>query len=117
MSFIEGAIPSVWALETLILMRREPRRPWSIDALVGDLRASTPLVEGILSSLQASGLVLEEGGRFSYAPASQTLDRLCENLEAAYQERPVTVVNAITARRTDPLKGFADSFRFRGWKP
>lgn len=117
LSFIEGAIPSVWALELLVLIRSEPRRPWSVEALVGDLRASDMLVEGILASFQASGLVLATEGRFVYAPASQTLDRLCETLEAAYGERPVTVVNVITARRSDQLKGFADSFRFRGWKP
>jgi len=28
----------------------------------------------------------------------------------------VAVVNTIARRRPDPLKGFADSFRFGGWK-
>jgi hypothetical protein len=60
--------------------------------------------------------VLGEDGAFRYAPASPTLNALCDELEAAYRERPVAVVNTIARRRPDPLKGFADSFRFGGWK-
>lgn len=117
MSFIDGSIPSVWALELLVLMRGQPRRPWTPAALVTDLRASEPLVADILSAFQTSGLVIGQDHDFLYSPASPTLDRLCEALEAAYRQRPVTVVNAITARRSDQLKGFADSFRFKGWRP
>lgn len=117
MSFIDGSIPSVWALELLILMRGRPRRAWTADGLITDLRASETLVTDILASFQTSGLVIGQDDEFTYSPASPTLDRLCEDLEAAYRKRPVTVVNAITARRSDQLKGFAESFRFKGWRP
>lgn len=117
LSFIEGAIPSVWALELLILIRSEPRQAWSADALVADLRASGQLVADILASFETSGLVLRREDRFEYAPASPTLDQLCHDLQAAYRQRPVKIVNAITARRSDQLTGFAESFRFKGWRP
>ena len=115
-AFIEGAIPSVWALETLLLLSRSPAAAWTPDQLVSELRASAPLVQDCLQRLQLAGLALEVNERFSFAPASPRLRVLCVGLEAAYRERPVAVVNTITSRRPDPLKGFADSFRLGGWK-
>lgn len=115
-AFIESAVPSVWALETLLLLRRSPGAAWAADRLVAELRASGPLVNDCLSGLQRAGLILGEDDGFRYAPASPTLVALCDELEAAYRERPVAVVNTITRRRSDALRGFADSFRFGGWK-
>lgn len=115
-AFIESAVPSVWALETLLVLRRDPDRAWAVDRLVAELRASTTLVNDCLAGLQRAGVVVGEGGEFRYAPASRMLGSLCDDLEAAYRERPVAVVNTIARNRPDPLKGFADSFRFGGWK-
>lgn len=115
-AFIESAVPSVWALETLLLLRRDVDRAWPVDRLVAELRANLNLVSDCLGGLERAGVVLREGDAFRYAPASPTLAALCDGLEAAYRERPVAVVNTIARRRPDPLKGFADSFRFGGWK-
>ena len=115
-AFIESAVPSVWALETLLLLRRDRDRGWAVDRLVAELRANVTLVNDCLTGLQRGGLVIGEDGTFRYAPASPTLAALCDDLETTYRERPVAVVNTIARRRPDPLKGFADSFRFGGWK-
>lgn len=115
-AFIEAAIPSVWALETLILLKRDPGSAWTADQLVAEMRASTTLVADCLAGLQRAGLVLEQQGAVRYAPAGPALAVLSDRLHDAYRERPVSVVNIIAARRTDPLKGFADSFRLGGWK-
>ena len=115
-AFIESAVPSVWALETLLLLRRDGERDWTVDRLVAELRANVTLVNDCLAGLQRGGLVIGEDGTFHYAPASPTLAALCDDLETAYRERPVAVVNTIARRRPDPLTGFADSFRFGGWK-
>ncbi len=115
-AFIEGAVPSVWALEVLLLLRRQAGDGWSVDRLVAELRANPTLVGDCLSGLQRAGLVLGDDGAFRYAPASPTLAALCDELDAAYRQKPVAVVNAIARRRADPLKGFADSFRLGGWK-
>ena len=115
-AFIESAVPSVWALETLLLVRGDPDQAWPVDRLVAELRANATLVGDCLAGLERAGLVLGEEGSFRYAPASPMLGALCDELEGAYRERPVAVVNTIARRRPDPLKGFADSFRFGGWK-
>lgn len=114
-SFIESALPSVWALEVLLLLRRDADRAWGVAPLVAELRASHQLVADCLAGLERAGLVARREALVQYAPASPGLAALCEALEAAYRERPVAVVKTIAARRPDPLKGFADSFRFRGW--
>lgn len=115
-AFIESAVPSVWALETLLLLRGDPDRAWPVDRLVAELRANATLVSDCVGGLERAGLAHGEDGAFRYAPASPMLRDLCDQLEATYRERPVAVVNTITRRRSDPLRGFADSFRFGGWK-
>ncbi len=97
-------------------MRANPDRVWTVDKLVAELRANMTLVGDCLGGLERAGLVIGEEGVYRYAPASPLLRTLCDELEAAYRERPVAVVNTITRRRSDPLRGFADSFRFGGWK-
>lgn len=81
------------------------------------MRASATLVKDCLTVLCRAGLVMEREDGFRYAPASPALAVLSDALQDAYRERPVSLVNMITSRRSDPLKGFADSFRLGGWKP
>jgi hypothetical protein len=116
-AFVEAAIPSVWALETLILLRSAPDRDWTMDQLVAELRANPALVADCVASLQRAGLVQERDGVARYAPASPGLAVLADALQDAYRQRPVSLVNLIATRRQDPLKGFADSFRLGGRKP
>lgn len=115
-AFIEGAFPSVWALETLLVLRADPQTSWTAERLVTELRASGPLVDDCLRVLARAGLVVEAGEAFRYAPVNARLGALCDLLEAAYRERPVAVTKAIARSRPDALKGFADSFRLGGWK-
>jgi hypothetical protein len=115
-SFIREHVRSVWALELLLLLRREPERRWTAAELVRELRASTSLVADILRKFEASGLVAPQHDTFRYAPASPLLEALCVRLEAAYRKRPVAVINLI-AKPTDPLQSLADAFKFRGGDP
>jgi len=110
-AFIRRSIPSVWALDVLLLMRRSPLRSWSTSELVGELRASDAAVGGALSGLHRDGLVATgEDGRFRFAPAAQLLEELTVALAEAYAERPVAVINTIVS--TDAkLQTLADAFR------
>ena len=113
LTFIHSSIRSVWALEVLLLLRRERERAWTADTLARELRANERLVSEVLGDLQTSGLVACEVGGCAYAPAAPVLDELCGRLEAVYRERPVGVVKAIMAAPKDKLQIFADAFRFR----
>lgn len=113
-AFVREHVRSVWALELLLVLKRDPERCWDAGALVRELRASMGLVNDNLQRFERGGLaVRDDDGCWRYAPASPTLRDLSDGLEAAYRERPVAVVNLIAAPR-DPLQSLADAFKFRG---
>ena len=111
--FVRQHVTSVWMLEMLLLMRAQPDRAWTVAELVRELRGSTWLVTTNLGRLQRSGLVVDDDGRFRFAPAGEVLRGLCDEIAEAYRERPVTVINLIAAP-DDPIRGLADAFRFKG---
>jgi hypothetical protein len=112
-AFIRQHFRSVWALEILLILRKEPVRSWDADEIVRELRASRPLVVSNLEAFERSGFVLRgEDGRHSFAPASLVIAQMCDVLEAAYRERPVAVINLISAPE-ERLKQLADAFRFK----
>jgi hypothetical protein len=113
LSFIKASIRSTWALELLLLMRKQGAQATAPEALVRALRATPTLINTCLEQLQQAGLIVrEESGAWRYAPAAPALDQLAGELEAAYAERPVAVINAIMTTTSDRLKSFADAFRF-----
>jgi len=115
-AFVREHVRSVWAVELLLLLRRDRERSWPAADLVRELRASTPLVNDNLQRFERSGLAMrDDDDRWRYAPAAPVLDELAGRLEAAYRERPVTVINLI-ATPPDPVQGLADAFKFRGDK-
>jgi hypothetical protein len=112
--FMRYQLGSVWALETLLLLRRPPRRAWTAAEAVSELRAAAGLVQPILDRFVTSGLIVDEGARrYRYGPASPTLGELCDAAEAAYRERPVATISLISAPQ-DRLQQLADAFRFKG---
>lgn len=114
-AFIRACVRSVWALELLVLLKRQPGKPWTADALVQEMRSSTAVVEGALTAFEAIGLVRQETPDvWVYAPAAPALALLADQLESAYRERPARVVKAIMSSPNDKLQSFADAFRFKG---
>ncbi|HEX3888224.1 MAG TPA: hypothetical protein VHW05_12060 [Phenylobacterium sp.] len=117
LTFIRRSIPSVWALDVLMLVRRPPPRTWSVGELVGELRASDAVVTGVLDVFRRDGLVSSDGdGRVRFSPAAEMVEQLVDALAQAYAERPVAVRNAIASTDAD-LKGLADAFRLDRRRP
>jgi DNA-binding IclR family transcriptional regulator len=113
LGFIRSSIPSVWALEILIMLRRERGRAWTCADIARELRANERLVSDVLQVFETSGLVSREEHGYRYAPASSVMDQLSDRLEAAHRERPVAVVRAIMSSPKEQLQIFADAFRFK----
>lgn len=112
-SFVREHIRSVWALELLLLLRRDSNRYWAPSELVRELRASDSVVSHNLAGLERAGLVvLDDHGAHRYAPPAAVV-RLCDELDAAYRERPFAVIGLISSP-PDRLQALADAFRFRG---
>ena len=109
--FISAYIPSIWALELLLLLQREPARAWTAGALVKELRASAGLVDDNLLRFERQGLALRREEGWSFRPANPMLADLVAGLSKLYRERPMHVMNLIV--RSDALRSLADAFRIK----
>lgn len=112
--FIRGTLKSVWALELLLLMMREPLRSWRADDLNRELRGSLGLVVDLLAKFKQAGLVVEEpDGQFRFEPASADLTRVVQELKSEYAARPLAVVKIILAAPNEKIQTFADAFKVK----
>jgi DNA-binding IclR family transcriptional regulator len=109
--FIRVYIPSIWALELLIVLQRDPGRTWTAPALVKELRASAGLVDDNLSRFERHGLVLKSEAGWRFQPANPRLALLVAGLSNLYRGRPTHVMSLIA--RSDALRSFADAFRIK----
>jgi hypothetical protein len=113
LSLIRSSITSVWALELLLFLKRHRASAWSVEQLVRELRGSSPLIADLVISLHRGGLVEEAGGAYRYAPASDEIRSLVDQLERLSSERPLAVRNAILAAPHDKIQVFADAFKIK----
>ena len=111
-TFIATSFRSVWALEVLLLLKREGRALTS-EELVIALRASTAIVSQTLGSLVAGGLVTSGGSGATYGPVTPELAALVEATEHTYATRPDQVRRMIIAASTPNLIAFSDAFRLK----
>jgi len=110
--FIGSSFRSIWALELLFLLKRDPRE-WSRDELIITLRASELVVNKALDELIAAGLISIEGERPRYQPASAAMRRTIDAAEKLYAARPDAVRRAIVSAASSGATAFADAFRLR----
>jgi hypothetical protein len=118
--FLRDFVPSYEELEVLLLLAREARQ-WSAAELSEALSARDDVIAAAAASLvQTGGLVdiVTVGGqrRFVFAPKSAELAARVVELERAYVERRLAVVQMMSANAVERMRGaairrFADSFR------
>lgn len=112
--FIRSSVRSIWALELLLLLRRRADKAWTVDALTGELRSRDKLVAEILAEFVQRGLVVAENSNtFRYKPASDVLDNLVSELENAYSERRIALIQEIVAAPNEKIQTLADAFRLK----
>jgi hypothetical protein len=114
---INAAIPSVWALEALIVLQRDRGRTWTAEQLARELRSNGALATDVLRRLERAGLAVGGPDGFRFGPLSQALDLASNRLEEAWRKSPVAVVNAIVTSHNSPVQSFADAFRIRKKEP
>jgi hypothetical protein len=109
---IGSSFRSVWALELLLLLKREART-WTPGELISTLRASDLVVNKALDELVAGGLVSvdEQGAR--YMPVSKSVARQINEVEKLYAARPDAVRREIVSAASSGATAFADAFRLR----
>ena len=112
-AFIHATLRSVWALELLLLLKRDPSRFWPEADLIRELRGSQVAVRTALAELGTAGLVVQENGGSRYQPAASALDEAVQALEALYLARPMAVMRAVTSAPNQKLRIFSDAFKWR----
>jgi hypothetical protein len=113
LTFVREAFRSVWVLELLLVLRRDPNRSWTIPDLVTALQASERIVADGLQALIAAGLAAErEAGWYRFSPASPVVAQIADELVSLHARKPVAVVRAILSAPNDKIRIFADAFRF-----
>ena len=111
---IESSFDSVWTLELLLLLHERRGTAWPEASLVEELRSSALVVRQSIAALMAGGLVVEnDGGTYTYAPASPELDALVQRLAEDYRSRPDAVRRLIVMPKHNKLQTFSDAFLFR----
>ena len=114
LDFVCGSIGSVWALEVLALIGREPKRAWRFDELVRELRSSPAAIEGASQLLENAGLLRKvDDDACRYQPATPELDEIGELVQKIYAAKPATVISAIFQAPDDKLRAFAAAFKFK----
>jgi hypothetical protein len=108
---VESSFGSVWSLELLLVLYSQPKRAWTSDELVRELRSSEVVVSQGIEGLVASGLVIPEAdGTVRYGPASRAQDKLVSMLEEEYRKKPTAIRRLIVQNPADKLRTFADAF-------
>jgi hypothetical protein len=111
--FLEYSFGSVWSLELLLVLHRDPKRGWTSRELVDELRSSEVVVGQSIENLLASGLIVIEGeGAVRYGPASRQQDELVRRLADEYRIKPAAIRRLIIQSPAEKLKTFADAFKF-----
>ena len=113
LSFVASSISSVWALELLLLLRRDAVRGRSEGDLVAELRSSKTAVTESLRRLYDAGLIVEQSGLYFYRPAAAALDQLTTEADRLYALKPAVVIKTIITARNQSLQAFADSFKLK----
>jgi DNA-binding MarR family transcriptional regulator len=117
--FLREFVSSYEELEVLVLLARK-ERPWSDAELADSLSSTLDAISPALESLVKSGLVDGRGAagqrRYQYAPATEALRERVAELDEAYRERRLTIVQIMSANAVERMRGaairrFADSFR------
>jgi hypothetical protein len=112
-------IESYEQLEVLLLLRRERHEEWTVAGLAARLHIRAELIGSALAGLETGGLVAATGAapepRFAYRPASSGIDAATGRLEREYAERPIRIIQLMSAHaidrvRTAALHTFADAF-------
>jgi hypothetical protein len=111
-SFIASSFRSVWALELLLLLKRQPR-VWPRGELVTALRASELVVNHALDGLVAGGIVSVDNEGASYTPATRELAECIDGVEQLYRTKPNAVRRAIIAASSSSAAAFANAFKLR----
>ena len=111
--FIREEIQTVPKLEVLLLLHREPSRPFTLKEVANELGFEIDAAEEQLAALEAIGLVEvnNDKTRYKYHPVNATLGSIVDRLAVAYPKQRVPILSAILAEEPNKVRRFVEAFR------
>lgn len=112
--FIQRNIHSVLQLEILLLLRDRVGE-WAPVQVAVELRVTEQSAHLHLEDLARRGLASRStlSGSYSYAPKTDELRALVDELGSCYAEMRYTVINLIFSEPGSSARTLAEAFRFR----
>ena len=114
--FVIEKIESVTQLETLLLLRGNKEKEWSVEGLAARLYVSEEQTAHLLLSLNAMGFATASGHEppvYRYEPVSDELDQILVRVAEFYAKHLVPITNLIHSKAKPRVQEFAEAFRFR----
>ena len=111
--FITRHIVSVEELEILLMLHEHKDRDWGPAEINRHLRSQEASIAKWLEALVALGLASHAGGRYRFAPASDTLAQETTALAEAFRERRLKVIEFIFSKPSESLLSFVRAFELR----
>ena len=112
--FILTSVPSVPFLEALLLLRSQPSRAWSPQAVAGRLYIAEKHAQELLEAMQQAGMAApDEKSAFRFSPRAPELARIIDELALTYTHDLLGVTDLIHSRVEKRAQQFADAFRWK----
>lgn len=113
--FIQMYVPSLGALEVLLLLLKFPERSWTVDSITKELRSNTNMIQGFIHFFQSRGVLTHEGEIYSLARGHDAFLQRLRELSELFSERPVSILNEIysTPKSSSTIQMFADAFKIK----
>jgi hypothetical protein len=115
--FVRTHIRSMFELEALLLLARDPERWWSAEAVDQLLRASREGITAQLERLADAGLLdvdTQNERRFRFAPRAPEHAQIVTALMALHRDRFHALVDLVYDR--DRARQFANAFKIKSSK-
>ena len=115
--FVLTSVPSVPFLEALLLLRADPGKPWTKDALARRLYIRDRVAETLLHDLCTAGMAARcappDQASYHYHPSSELLRSRIDNLADLYSKHRAEVTRLFHSSLDGKATQFADAFKLQ----
>lgn len=120
-AFINAYIESIDFLRVLLLLARQPEREWNVTEVAAVTVLSRETAAAQLQRVTAAGLAAanpelpaaDVTQTFQYRPRAAEFHEMVQELIQLDNQKPVTLIRLVYARKSTSAQAFADAFRLR----